>query len=208
MKREDYGEVLRVASFLGMSVEHSIYMDVDTLTYTYIVIPQSGSFEGLKRAAKMERELPVWTPRKNTTKNPRPLAQMETWKAACEFAQRMAFSEVAAENDYDLPESFWTGASVCTIPGCLCNGTFHEASKEESITGYTEEELTQMERENEPSFIEIRGAGLCIGDVMVLPFGKTATVAHTKNGRIYTNFKTEFGPGRVLLTDPIQIQPR
>lgn len=38
---------------------------------------------------------------------------------------------------------------------------------------------------------------LFVGAVLALPMGRTATVTEVKVGRLYVNFKTEYGPSRV-----------
>jgi hypothetical protein len=45
------------------------------------------------------------------------------------------------------------------------------------------------------------------GDVLLLPFGKTATIQNTpKVGRLYVHYRTEYGPTRVMRFDESYVE--
>lgn len=101
---EGDGEGLIVSEFHGISSLHTVYLNYGDMSYTYISSAEGGSYDGLKKAAKMTQVLPTWTPR-NAKKFP--LAQMEAWKAATDHAMFKAFTEVARESDQILTPKFW-----------------------------------------------------------------------------------------------------
>lgn len=53
----------------------------------------------------------------------------------------------------------------------------------------------------------IKAMELKKGDVILLPFGKTATVADDpKVGRMYVHTRTEYGPSKFTLFQEVQIK--
>ena len=55
------GTHLRLASILGVSVNHEVWMLNYEERYVYIVVPESGPVEALRRWARTERDLLLWT---------------------------------------------------------------------------------------------------------------------------------------------------
>ena len=53
---------------------------------------------------------------------------------------------------------------------------------------------------------EVKGRDLEPGMVLALPMGRTATIAETRPGRLYMNFRTEHGPTRVENDHPCMIE--